>query len=89
MNIDVYISTKNDNKYLSVLTGTNVNQLDLPDDIDPDLLSLTPFKTSLELDLSKPRVGINQEDIHKQITEKGYAIHGASMNVAVRLTGES
>ncbi|MCK5001825.1 MAG: hypothetical protein KAS57_02315 [Gammaproteobacteria bacterium] len=88
MKIDVYISTNNDDKYLSVAADADVNQLDLPDDIDPDLLSLTPFKTSLELDPNNPIVGINQEDIIKQITKKGYAIHGSSMNVAINLAGK-
>jgi hypothetical protein len=88
MKIDVYISTKNENKYLSVPAGADVNQLDLPDDIDQDLLNLTPFKTSLELDPNNPIVGINQEDIIKQITKKGYAIHGSSMNVDINLTGK-
>ena len=88
MKIDVYMSTKNDDKYLSAPTGSDINNLDLPDDIDPDLLSLTPFKTSLELDPNNPIVGINQDDIIKQITNKGYAIHGSSMNVAINLTGK-
>ena len=88
MIIDVYKSTVNDDKYLSVPEGTDITVLDLPVDIDPDLLSLSPFKSSLELDLNKPRVGIDQENIKNQITEKGYAIHGAAMEIAINLTGK-
>lgn len=88
MKIDLYVSTRNGDKYLSVPAGADVNCIDLPDDLDPDLLSLTPLKTSLELDTSKPMVGINQENVIRQITARGYAIHGANMNVGINLTGE-
>ena len=87
MKIDIYASTKDSNKYLSVPEGSDVATLNLPDDIDPDLLDLTPFKMELELDLSQPRMGLNQKDIHQQITEKGYAIHGAGVQSTISLTG--
>lgn len=80
MNVDVYISTKNGDKYLSVPAGADVNQL--------DLLSLTPLKTSLQLDLNRAMVGINQENVIKQIAAKGYAIHGANMVAGISMTGE-
>ena len=88
MNIDIYKSTKHDDKYLSVPEGTDVANMDFPADIDPDLLSITPFKSGLEIDLSKPRMGLNQENILKQIEEKGYAIHGATMEASIGLTGK-
>jgi hypothetical protein len=88
MKIDLYVSTKSGDKYLSVPAGSDVNRINLPADLDPDLLSLTPLKTSLELDLSKAMVGINQENIQKQIMAKGYAIHGAAMDVDITMTGE-
>lgn len=47
MEVDICISIENGDKYLSVPAGVGVNQLDLPEDLDPDLLSLTPLKTSL------------------------------------------
>ena len=88
MIIDVYLSTKDDDKYLSVPTGTDVNTLSLPDDIDPDLLDLTQFKTALELDHNNPIVGIDQRDIEKQITKKGYALHGARLNIDLSMKGK-
>ncbi len=88
MKVDVYISTKNGDKYLSVPAGADVSQLDLPEELGPDLLSLTPMKTSLQLDLSRAMVGINQEDVIKQITAKGYVIHGTNMNAVISMTGE-
>ena len=89
MIIDVYKSTTNDDKYLSVPAGSDVNQLNLPEDLDPDLLDLTEFKTGLEIDLNMPRMGLDQESIHRQITEKGYAIHGANMDVSISMSGSS
>ena len=86
MIIDVYQSTTNEDKYLSVPEGCDVEHLDLPDDLDPDLLKLSPFKSSLELALDKPRVGLDQENIHHHITEKGYAIHGAKMDMSISMT---
>ena len=87
MKIDIYKSTKNDDKYLSVPEGTDIAQLNLPEDTDPDLLDVYLFKAEITLDLSQPRMGLNQEDIQNQITEKGYAIHGASVDVSIGLTG--
>ncbi len=84
MKIDIYKSTKNGNKYLSVPAETDVTQLQLPKDIDPDLLSLSPFKSSLELDPTKPRVALNQEDVENQINQKGYAVHGATITIDLK-----
>lgn len=88
MKVDIYISTKNGDKYLYVPAGADVNQLALPDDLDPDLLSLTPLKISLQLDLNRAMVGINQEDVIKQIAAKGYAFHGANMDAGISMTAE-
>ena len=76
MDIDIYKSTKNGNKYISVAAGTDMKNMQLPDSIDPDLLTLSPFKKSLTLDPSKPRIALDQEDVMKQIIENGYAVHG-------------
>ena len=83
MKVDIYKSTKNGYKYLSVPEGTDVTKLSLPAKTDPDLLTLSPFKTSLELDPSKPRVTLDQEDLISQIKEKGFAIHGAKIEITV------
>ena len=87
MNIDIYKSTENDEQYLSVPAGTDISVLDFAEGEALDVSVFTVFKTSLELDLNKPRVGLNQEDIHQQIADKGYAIHGVNMEVSINLTG--
>ena len=84
MKIDVYQSKKNDCKFLSVESGLDVTTLNLPSEIDPDLLELSLFKTELELDPSKPRVAVDQVDVERQIGEKGYAIHGAKVEVEIK-----
>ena len=81
MKIDIYKSTKSDYKYLSVLENTDVTMLNLPADIDPDLLTLSPLKTSLELDLNKPRAALDQDDVINQITKNGFAVHGAKIEL--------
>ena len=67
MIIDIYKSTKNDDKYLSVPEGTDITQLSLPEDTDPDLLDVSLFKTGLELDTSQTRMGLNQTSSNRLV----------------------
>ena len=83
MKIDIYKSAMSGTKYLSVPSGTKIESLELPADTDPDLLSLSPLKTRLELDPDKKRAVLDQADIEKQITAKGYAIHTVEMVITV------
>ena len=83
MKIDIYKSTIRGDKYLSVLSGTDVSELKLPEDTDADadadMLSLSPFKTSVELDANRNMIGLDQEDIKNQIESRGYAMHRAAI----------
>ncbi|NKB62319.1 MAG: hypothetical protein GKR95_09375 [Gammaproteobacteria bacterium] len=93
MKIDIYKSTIRGDKYLSVLSGTDVSELKLPEDTDTDtdtdadadadadadMLSLSPFKTSVELDANRNMIGLDQEDIKNQIESRGYAMHRAAI----------
>jgi len=79
LKIDIYKSTKNGDKYLSVVKGIKVEDLKLPDSVDPDLLTLSPFRTRLEIKPSKVHNALDQDDIIKQIEKNGYAIHGAKI----------
>ena len=83
MKIDTYKSTKNGDKYLSVPSDTDVTELKLPEDVDSDILSLSPFKTELKLDPKQQRVALDQEDVKAQINKNGYAIHGATVNISI------
>lgn len=83
MYIDIFKSTKDGSKYLSVAKGTKVEELDASS-LDPDLLSLSPFKTRLEIQPSKKHPALDQNDIIKQIEEKGYAEHGAKATITLK-----
>lgn len=81
MKIDIYTSSKNGTKYLSVRKGTKIEDLQLPADIDSDLLALSPFRTRLVLDANKTHSALDQADIIAQLEDKGYAIHGAKLEI--------
>ena len=83
MKIDIYTSCNNGKKHLSVLKGTKLESLDLPADIDTDLLSLSPFRTRLELDTEKEHNALDQTDIIQQIEDKGYALHSAKFDITL------
>ena len=83
MKIDIYKSTRNGNKYLSVPKGTKMESLQLQDPVDPDLLTLSPFKTRLEITPGMSHFALDQDNIIEQIEENGYAIHGAKIEIKV------
>ena len=84
MKIDIYKSVKNGTKYLSVPAGTDIGNKSFPADLDPDLLSLSPFNTSLDIQPSDNRVALNSADIIQQINGKGFATHTATITVTIR-----
>ncbi len=84
MKIDIYKSTKNGRKYLSVPSGTDLANMPFPNDFDKDLLELSPFSTSMELTPGEHRVALDSDDIIKQINEKGYAVHTATTTVTIK-----
>lgn len=83
MKIDIYKSAKSGTKYLTVVAGTKIDALKLPADTDADLLSLSPFKTRIELDPKRPRTAIDEADIKAQIAANGYAIHEVKTTLTV------
>lgn len=83
MKIDIYTSTKNGNKHLSVAKGIALESISLPNDIDSDLLELSPFRTRLEVLKDKTHPALEQNDVIEQIEAKGYAIHGAKNTISL------
>ena len=81
MKIDIYSSAKAANKYLSVPAGTKLETFKLPNTVDPDLHTLSPFKTRLELDPDKPRKVLDQADVVAQIAKQGFAVHDAKVEI--------
>lgn len=86
MKIDIYQSAKCGDKYLSVAKGTRVEELILPGSIDPDLLTLSPFKTRLEVEKGRQHFALDQEDVINQIEKLGYALHGAKITIQLSPT---
>lgn len=83
MKIDIYTSSNNGTKFLSVLKGTKIEEVELPADIDTDLLTLSPFRTRLVLDADKAHSALDQANIIAQLEEKGYATHGAKFEITL------
>jgi len=83
LKIDIYTSAINGNKYLSVAKGTKVETLALPDSIDTDVRTLSPFKTRLEIDHTKEHPALDHQDIIEQIEQKGFAVHGAKRVITI------
>lgn len=81
MKIDIYKSTKNSKKYLSVPTGTDIANMTFSSDLDADLQILSPFKTEMEIDSSQPRLGMDVLDIIEQIKNNGFATHEAAITL--------
>ncbi|MGO9422254.1 hypothetical protein [Roseiarcus sp.] len=75
MIIDIYKSVLNGNKYLSVPAGTDVAHKVFPADLDPELLKLSPFKTSLDIQPDDNRIALDAADVIRQIEAIGYATH--------------
>jgi len=60
-----------------------MESLQLQDPVDPDLLTLSPFKTRLEITPGMSHFALDQDNIIEQIEENGYAIHGAKIEIKV------
>jgi hypothetical protein len=83
LKIDIYTSATAGGKYLSVPMGFKISSLKLPESVDKDLLTLSPFRTRLEIDPNKLHPALDQKDVLKQIEKDGYAIHGATFLLKV------
>lgn len=83
MKIDIYNSAVKGDKFLSVAKGTKIKDLKLPDSVDTDILTLSPFRTRLEIDPAKPHPALDQNDVIKQLETNGYAIHNAKILIKI------
>ena len=88
MKIDIYNSAIKGDKFISVPKGTKISELKLPESVDKDLLTLSPFRTRLEIDASKMHPALDQKDVLRQIEKNGYAIHGATLLLKISEFGE-
>jgi hypothetical protein len=83
MKIDIYRSNTNTTKYLSVPAGTDVRNMSFPADFDKDLLRLSVFKSEHEIYPDVPYIALDARDVIRQIQEKGYATHGAKVEIKI------
>lgn len=83
MQIDVYKSVLNGDKYLSVPAGTDVKSTPFPASLDPDLHKLSPFVTSLDIQPNDKRVALDSKDVIDQISKNGFATHSATIVIQI------
>jgi hypothetical protein len=52
-------------------------------DFDRDLLRLSVFKSEHEIQAHIPHIALDSDDVIRQIQEKGYATHGAKVEIRI------
>lgn len=83
MKIDIYTTLANGHKYLSMPVSVKPEDLHLPDDVDTEVLHLSPFKTRLEIIEDKPHKALDSNNIIQQIKANGYAIHSSNQTIKI------
>ena len=91
MDIDIYRSSVDRTKLLSVPAGKNPLEISFPSDLDSDLHNVRPYKQGVNLVRGQPALGLDVEDIFKQIAARGYAAHllkvDTGISMGIRLGG--
>ncbi len=87
VSIDIYRSSMDRAKYLSVPAGSDLSTMAFPADTDSDYQSVSVYKQDVGIESGKPAVGLDVDDILGQIAARGFAFHGlkfsASLSVGV------
>lgn len=83
--IDIYRSTSDRSKYLSVAAGTDIAGMAFPADMDADLHSVSPYKEGVEIQSGKPAMGLDVEDILAQLGRQGFAAHGLKFSASLSM----
>lgn len=83
--IDIYRSTSDRSKYLSVVAGTDIAGMAFPADMDADLHSVSPYKEGVEIQSGKPAMGLDVEDILAQLGRQGFAVHGLKFSASLSM----
>lgn len=91
LEIDIFRSSVDRTKLLSVPVGVDVKDIQFPSDLDEDLHSVRPYKNAVRIERGKPALGLDVEDIFRQISARGFAAHllktTSSIDMSVRLGG--
>lgn len=83
MLIDIYRSSNNNSNFISVPAGIDMAKIDLPEDVENAFSQVTPFKKGVELQPGDKRIAIDSEDVIKQINDRGFAVHGATVKIDI------
>jgi hypothetical protein len=83
LDIDIYRSSVDRTKLLSVPAGTNPLDLSYPSDLDKDLYQVLPYKSKVHLERDQPALGLDVKDIFAQIAAKGYAAHQLKVSSSI------
>ena len=79
MNVDIYQSSTNPNRFLSVASGTNVETLTLKGEDSKHYSQVKPFRKALSINASDKRIAVDAKDLISKIQSNGYALHGVQL----------
>ena len=80
MKIDVYTSSNNPRKHLSVPAGKHLADVQFPRELDRELHKVTPFKANVD---TTSAVALDAADVEQQIAAKGFAVHSTTHEIDV------
>jgi hypothetical protein len=83
LDIDIYRSSVDRTKLLSVPAGTNPLELSFSSDLDQDLHKVLPYKSKVHLERDQPALGLDVKDIFAQIAARGYAAHQLKVSSSI------
>lgn len=72
MKVDIYKSTTNSSKYLSVKAGQNLDAIDVP---VPDYKTVSPFKLGVEISPEQRPIAYDAKEAITAIETQGYYLH--------------
>ncbi len=85
MDFDIYRSSVDRTKLLSVPAGKNPLEISFSADLDPDLHNVRPYKQSVHLQRGQPALGLDVEDIFQQTAARGYAAHVLKVDTGISM----
>ena len=75
MKVDIYKSVNSPNRFLTVSTGTDIQDLGLSEEDAKHYQQLEPFKKAMTIDASDKRIALDASKIIENIEAHGYALH--------------
>lgn len=85
IDLDLYRSSVDRTKLLSVPAGKNPLEISFASDLDTDLHNVRPYKQNVHLERGQPALGLDVEDIFKQIVARGYAAHALKVDTGISM----